>query len=66
MKKNNHLKSVNEKYIKHMLTALKYSLKFFYAAIVVLIHAAYPQWHQNTASNIAKNIVENVSVRHKK
>ena len=66
MKKINHLASANEKYLKHMITAFGYFLKLFYAAIAVLIHAVYPQWHQDTASNIAKKIVEDVSVRHKK
>jgi hypothetical protein len=66
MKKMSHLVSANEGYLKHMLTAIGYSIKLFYAGIAVLIHAVYPQWHQNTASNIAKEIVVNVTDRHKK
>lgn len=66
MKKMSHLVSANEGYLKHMITAIGYSIKLFYAAIAVLIHAAYPQWHQNTASNIAKEIAGDVNTRHKK
>jgi hypothetical protein len=66
MKNKSHLKSANENYFEHMGNALKYFLKLQYASIAVLIHAAYPQWHQNTASNIAKEIVVNVTDRHKK
>jgi hypothetical protein len=65
MKKMSHLVSANEGYLKHMLTATGYSIKLFYAGIAVLIHAVYPQWHQNTASNIAKEIVGDVTNRHK-
>jgi hypothetical protein len=66
MKNKSHLKSANENYFEHMGNALKYFLRLQYASIAVLIHAAYPQWHQDTASKIAKDIVKDVSSRHKK
>ena len=66
MKNTSHLKSAKESYFKHMKNALRYFLKFQYASIVVLIHAVCPQWHQNTASNIAKEVVRDVTDRHKK
>jgi hypothetical protein len=66
MKKISHLVSAKEGYFEHMGNALKYSGKLMYASLAVLIHAAWPQWHQNTASTIAKNIVEDVSGRHNK
>jgi hypothetical protein len=66
MKNRSHLKSANESYFEHMGNALKYFLKLQYASIAVLIHAAYPQWHQDTASNIAKEVVGDVANRHKK
>jgi hypothetical protein len=66
MKKLNHLQSAKESYFEHMGNALKYFLKLQYASVSVLIHAAYPQWHQNTASKIAKEIVKDVNSRNKK
>jgi hypothetical protein len=66
MKKLPHLISANESYLKHARSAFKYFLKLSYAALAVLLHMIYPQWHQNTASNIAKEIVKDVSIRHKK
>jgi hypothetical protein len=66
MKKLSHLGSAKETYIEHMIHALRYAGKLAYASISVIIHAAYPQWHQNTASNIAKEIAESVKQRHSK
>jgi predicted Na+-dependent transporter len=65
MKKLPHLISADESYHKHALNAAKYAVKLFYAGMAVLIHMVYPQWHQNTASNIAKEIAEDVENRHK-
>lgn len=58
-----HLKSVEESYFVHLYHALGYAIKFFYATVVVLIHAIFPQIHQNTASSIAKKIVDGVNSR---
>jgi hypothetical protein len=64
MKKLSHLSSAKEGYFEHMGNAAKYFFKLIYAAFAVLVHAVYPQWHQNTASNIAKSIVNDVDNRH--
>jgi hypothetical protein len=66
MYKFSHLVAAGESYRKHASSALYYSLKLLYAAIAVLIHAIYPQWHQNTASDIARKIVNDVDNRHQK
>jgi hypothetical protein len=66
MKKITHLDSAKEGYLEHMVHALHYFVKLSYAAISVLIHAIYPQWHQETASSIAKEIANDVDQRHSK
>ena len=66
MDKFSHLVSAGENYRKHASSALSYSIRLFYAAIAVLIHAIYPQWHQNTASDIARKIVNDVDSRQQK
>ena len=66
MKKLMHLVSAKENYFEHMAHALLYFGKLAYAAIAVLIHAIYPQWHQDTASKIAKQIADDVQQRHDK
>ena len=66
MKKLSHLVSAKERYFEHMLHALGYFIKLSYAAIAVLIHSVYPQWHQETASRIAREIANSVDKRHDK
>lgn len=66
MKKLPHLVSAKETYLTHMAYALKYFFKLSYAAIAVLLHAIYPQWHEDTASKIAKQIAKDVEDRHNK
>jgi len=64
--KNTHLLSVNENYFIHMINAFQYFFKFFFATLAVLIHAFFPELLKNTASNIAKSIINDVENRHKK
>lgn len=66
MKKLPHLISANESYFVHMFSAFKYAFKLAYATVAVIIHAVYPQWHQTTASKIAREIVNDVDSRHEK
>lgn len=66
MKKMTHLESAGENYLLHMSHAFKYAGKLAYATAAVIIHAFYPQWHQNTASNIAREIAGHVDSRHAK
>lgn len=66
MKKLSHLISANESYFTHMSSALRYAGKLAYATIAAIIHAIYPQWHQETASTIAREIAADVDLRHDK
>ena len=66
MSRLSHLNSAKESYFTHGKSAFKYSIKLFYAGLAAMIHMIFPQWHQNTASNIAKEIYNDVSNRHNK
>jgi len=49
-KSKQHLKSVNENYLQHMLVALKVSYNMFYGSLLALIHGLIPGLFQNSAS----------------
>jgi len=65
MKRQSHLKSVNESYFLHMKHAIKYTIKLAYATTSVAIHAVFPFLHQDTASKIAGDIYFDVTSRKK-
>jgi hypothetical protein len=56
-----HLKDRDIGYFTHMLCALKYSIKLYFASQVLLIHAIVPSLFETTASDIIKKILEETS-----
>lgn len=58
-----HLEKVQESYFKHLITALKYSMRFLGAFLASVIHAVFPCMFENTASDIARHIVKDVDER---
>jgi hypothetical protein len=59
----NHLKATGENYFVHFGHASKYGFKLFYAAIVCFFHALIPCMFVNSASNVAKEICDEVEKR---
>ena len=57
-KSKDHLNSVNENYLEHMLVALKVSFKMFYGSLLALIHGLIPGVFQTSASNKIKELYE--------
>ena len=57
-KSKQHLKSVNENYLKHMLVALKVSYNMLYGSLLALIHGLIPGLFQTSASNKIKELYE--------
>ena len=57
-KSKQHLKSVNENYLKHMLVAFKVSYNMICGSLLVLIHGLIPGLFQNSASIKIKELYE--------
>ena len=57
-KSKQHLKSVNENYLEHMLVAFKVSYKMLYGSLLALIHGLIPGLFQTSASNKIKELYE--------
>ena len=57
-KSKQHLKSVNENYLKHMLVAFKVSYKMFGGSLLALIHGLIPGLFENSASIKIKELYE--------
>jgi len=57
-KSKQHLKSVNENYLEHMLVALKVSYNMLYGSLLALIHGLIPGLFQTSASNKIKELYE--------
>ena len=49
-KSKQHLKSVNENYLQHMLVAFKVSYNMLYGSLLALIHDLIPGLFQNSAN----------------
>ena len=63
MKMFKHLEDTNETYLTHMKQSLHISLQLIKASSFALIHAFLPDTFPNNASNICRNIIENVDKR---
>lgn len=59
----NHLKDVEESYIKHMMHAMRYSFLFFTCAAFCLFHAFFPFFLVSYASDKAKEIISSAVSR---
>ena len=57
-KSKQHLKSVNENYLEHMLIAFKVSYNLLYGSLLALIHGLIPGLFQTSASNKIKELYE--------
>ena len=57
-KSNQHLRSVNENYLEHMLVAFKVSYNMLYGSLLALIHGLIPGSFQNSASIKIKELYE--------
>ena len=57
-KSKQHLKSVNENYLKHMLVAFKVGYNMLYGGLLALIHGLIPGLFQTSASNKIKELYE--------
>ena len=57
-KSKQHLKSVNENYLEHMLIAFKVSYNMLYGGLLALIHGLIPGLFQTSASNKIKELYE--------
>ena len=57
-KSKQHLKSVNEKYLEHMLVAFKVSYNMLYGSLLALIHGLIPGLFENSASTKIKELYE--------
>lgn len=53
-----HPSSLGETYWQHMLKAVKFSILFGTASVICFIHALFPFLFVNTATGIAKNIID--------
>jgi len=63
MKIFKHLEDTNEDYFTHMQQSLSISLKMFKGSFYAFTHAFIPNLFEKNASNICRDIVENVSKR---
>ena len=57
-KSKQHLKSVNENYLEHMIVAVKVSYNMLYGSLFALIHGLIPGLFQNSASIKIKELYE--------
>ena len=57
-KSKQHLKSVNENYLQHMLVGFKVSYNMLYGSLLALIHGLIPGLFQTSASNKIKELYE--------
>ena len=57
-KSRQHLKSVNENYLEHILVMLKVSYNMFSGSLFALIHGLIPGLFQNSASIKIKELYE--------
>tara|TARA_B110000438_G_C15261763_1_gene414438 strand:- start:229 stop:444 length:216 start_codon:yes stop_codon:yes gene_type:complete len=64
-KSQQHLGQANEHYFKHMIIALKISLKLLIAAVMAFIHALLPSLFQNSASSRIKKLYSFIENKNK-
>ena len=57
-KSKQHLKSVNENYLEHMLVAFKVSYNMFCGGLLALIHGLIPVLFENSGSIKTKELYE--------
>ena len=55
-KSQEHLKSVNESYVKHMSVAFKVGLKMITGGLMTLIHGLIPAFFERNASDGIKEL----------
>jgi hypothetical protein len=53
---NKHPSKFNMNYFQHFTYAIKLSAKLAYASCCLIIHAVYPNFFENTATDIIKEI----------
>ncbi len=53
-----HPRSLGETYWQHMLKAVKFSILFGTASIVCFVHALFPFLFVDTATGIAKKVID--------
>ena len=57
-KSKEHLKSVNENYLEHMLVAFKVSYNMLYGSLLALFHGLIPGLFENSESIKIKELYE--------
>ena len=57
-KSKQHLRSVNENYLEHMLVAFKVSYNMLYGVLLALIHGLMPGLFENSTSIKIKELYE--------
>ena len=62
-KSRQHLKSVNENYLEHILIAFKVSYNIFCGSLFALIHGLIPGLFQNSASIKIKELYEFINYK---
>ena len=60
-----HPNDIGETYLQHLLQALRYSLTFLFLFVIAFIHAIFPFLFQQTASDILRELNNDVNRRHK-
>ena len=63
-KSKQHLNSVNENYLEHMLVAFKVSYNMLYGSLLALIHGLIPGLFQTSASIKIKELYEFINKKH--
>ncbi len=61
-----HLIDNNISYVSHLKRTVHISCRMIYGGIVVLIHGVYPSLFETTASNIIKELNEELNSNNKK
>ena len=61
-----HPKEVNETYFEHMQCAFKFFYKLLGLSLAALVHAIFPFWFENTASDGIKDLNDCMRDRVKK
>lgn len=60
-----HPNDIGETYIRHCFQALRYSFTFLFLFVIAFIHAIFPFLFQQTASDILRELNNDVNRRHK-
>jgi hypothetical protein len=58
-----HPSSLNESYSEHFLCAFTYGIRIVFSGLACLIHSVFPFLFKNAASDLANEIVNDVTSR---